>query len=1032
MNIISLTRKSVSGVYSWVSRLARPSPLSPLTTTTPLPSCGLPPGVLVAGHGGGGQTSMCRDDPQPHPALLMMGSDQYCLKWNNHWANLIRVFNSLLQSETFVDVTLACEGRHLKAHRLVLSACSPYFKELLVAHPDKHPIVILKDVRYSELRTLIEFIYNGEVSVEQQDLAALLCTARELQIKGLADNRLPGAPHHQTSSKDPLGHFFTPTSIPVMPPTTHYSTSPPLDATIKGSSPRRKVGSEDRPPPPLQAIHSNISVSSTSIPCPSLLPTYRSRPSSRETSPAHKRLRRSPIGIEEDSSVTEATKDTQTDPPNGHLHPHQEHHNESHYIRLAGPSGLRLITNSNREDNNNIDTSWEADRGSPSMAKMCGDVSTSTATTTTATTTATTTTTSPGRGREDDTDDDRPHASPEVILEEGESGVVTSGPSPVTSPALAAPMAPAGPLPPQVAILHQALALGYHPLQHYFPPGLLDQQSQQQSQQQQHPGVSPPKELLHFLEMMKSVPGSGRLPLAALGGSAAVGGASSLALSLPGGSGATSTAAAAAAAAAAVAAASPAAAARDKNVGNGITCHICAMILPSPHHLEEHIRIHEEEKPYKCDQCGQRYKYQSAFQRHQEQNHTAKLPGDKPFRCSVCGQCFKYHKSFTKHRSNHDALDRMMKAEADENRLHPRCISESYLQKLLVSQSPKSEPDATITLKEEITDVSQDQSTDRPSTSNPTTFNTSLIHGVNPENGIKKYDDGEEEEEDGEIDPEDEDVEYEEENKGKFVYCVKCKLTFRDVVSFEGHCRGSPECSVDTLREVNVGESPGLSCPPSVASSPQASPRLSPSSLSGTPRSPLPASTPLAMPSPPSTTTPVGGLPPSSSVAMSTATASTHGSSTPPGQSSLFKMDSRGAIILPHVPPPTAPDPRGDEERPFKCQFCQKGFKGRENLKLHIRTHTGEKPYNCGVCGKAFGGRSDMNRHLRIHTGEKPYPCKVCGKKFARADYLSKHITTHLGVPFAKPVHSLQQSLQNLENMQNLQNLQKLQNMSNE
>lgn len=281
-------------------------------------------------------------------ALLMMGSDQYCLKWNNHWANLIRVFNSLLQSETFVDVTLACEGRHLKAHRLVLSACSPYFKELLVAHPDKHPIVILKDVRYSELRTLIEFIYNGEVSVEQQDLAALLCTARELQIKGLADNRLPGAPHHQTSSKDPLGHLFTPTSIPGMPPTTHYSTSPPLDATIKGSSPRRKVGSEDRPPPPLTAIHSNISVSSTSTPCPSQLPTYRSRPSSRETSPAHKRLRRSPVGTEEDATATEATKDTQTEPPNGHLHPQQDH-SESHYMRLAGPSGLRLITNSSRE-----------------------------------------------------------------------------------------------------------------------------------------------------------------------------------------------------------------------------------------------------------------------------------------------------------------------------------------------------------------------------------------------------------------------------------------------------------------------------------------------------------------------------------------------------------------------------------------------------------------------------------------------------------------------------------------------------------
>ncbi|KAK7028904.1 hypothetical protein SK128_015020 [Halocaridina rubra] len=938
-----------------------------------------------------------------------MGSDQYCLKWNNHWANLIRVFNSLLQSETFVDVTLACEGRHLKAHRLVLSACSPYFKELLVAHPDKHPIVILKDVRYSELRTLIEFIYNGEVSVEQHDLAALLCTARELQIKGLADNRLSGDPFvfqpprsHTRGNDGTSNHFTTTTTSPSTTTTTRSTTPPPAQYKSKSScSPKGALGSEDRPPPPpLTAIHpDSIPVSGT----PSIL---RSRPLSRESSPVPKRRKLSTGGSDAGSESGEACHEKVTpdtpDTPNGHI-PSQER-SDNKVAPVAGPSGIALAESGIRED---------SDRPvPPSITKISGGQSAVT----------------PSESKsspqsEEEPEDDRGQMtiqSPEVIIEEGEAASAGSSgpPSTVPSPSLASsglttaglggPLAPGGTL-PQVAFLQQAMVLGYPPLQYYFPPGILDPQQS---------GVSSPKDLMHLLDVIKAVPPGARLPMA-LGGPSGVGGPAGLGIELTG---------AAAAASAALSAAS-----KEKSAGSSITCHICAMILPSPHHLEEHIRIHEEEKPYKCDQCGQRYKYQSAFQRHQEQNHTAKLPGEKPFRCDVCGQCFKYHKSFAKHRSNHDALDRIMKTDPEEGRQVLKSLQESYLHRLLINESSKSESETSITIKDECIDPLE-EGADRPSTSHPTTFGAALLEAVNRENGVRKYEEGDNE--DGEVDGEEEEGEEEEENKGKFIYCVKCKLTFRDVASFEGHCQGSTECSLDTLREVRVNDGRGLSCPPSIASSPQASPRLSPSCTTGPPRSPLPASTPMALPSPPATTTPTGGLPPSSSVALSTATASTTtvslGTSTPPGPNNLFKFefDTRGALMLPQPPlPPTSTDPRAvDEERPFKCQFCQKGFKGRENLKLHIRTHTGEKPYNCGVCGKAFGGRSDMNRHLRIHTGEKPYPCKVCGKKFARADYLSKHITTHLGIPFAKPVHSLQQSLQNLENMQNLQNLHKLQN----
>lgn len=55
----------------------------------------------------------------------------FCLRWNNYQSSITTAFENLRDDEDFVDVTLACDGKSLKAHRVVLSACSPYFRELL-------------------------------------------------------------------------------------------------------------------------------------------------------------------------------------------------------------------------------------------------------------------------------------------------------------------------------------------------------------------------------------------------------------------------------------------------------------------------------------------------------------------------------------------------------------------------------------------------------------------------------------------------------------------------------------------------------------------------------------------------------------------------------------------------------------------------------------------------------------------------------------------------------------------------------------
>jgi len=70
--------------------------------------------------------------PNQKPQSIEMDDTQhFCLRWNNYQSSITSAFENLRDDEAFVDVTLACEGRSIKAHRVVLSACSPYFRELL-------------------------------------------------------------------------------------------------------------------------------------------------------------------------------------------------------------------------------------------------------------------------------------------------------------------------------------------------------------------------------------------------------------------------------------------------------------------------------------------------------------------------------------------------------------------------------------------------------------------------------------------------------------------------------------------------------------------------------------------------------------------------------------------------------------------------------------------------------------------------------------------------------------------------------------
>ncbi|KAG7212805.1 hypothetical protein KM043_013062 [Ampulex compressa] len=156
---------------------------------------------------------------------MAIASQQYCLRWNNHRSNLLTVFDELLQNEAFTDVTLAVDGgASVKCHKMVLAACSSYFQTLFIDLPCKHPIVILKDVKYSEIKAILEYMYRGEVNVAQEQLGGLLKVAEVLKVKGLVEeNGSQGRREEAETSMSPPPAISTSTTSNVAHSSEHIS-----------------------------------------------------------------------------------------------------------------------------------------------------------------------------------------------------------------------------------------------------------------------------------------------------------------------------------------------------------------------------------------------------------------------------------------------------------------------------------------------------------------------------------------------------------------------------------------------------------------------------------------------------------------------------------------------------------------------------------------------------------------------------------------------------------------------------------------
>ncbi|XP_069687144.1 protein bric-a-brac 2-like isoform X2 [Periplaneta americana] len=172
---------------------------------------------------------------------------QYCLRWKYHHNNLQVMFSQLLERESFCDVTLACEGKTLRAHKVVLSACSTYFDAIFSQYEEKNPIVILKDVKFTDIKALVEFMYKGEINIDHSHLASLLKTAEDLRIKGLAEVswRQEGQPT-QPSNEDSINCVDPQVShvesvgngSDLEPPLKRRRGRPPMESNVSSFSPK--------------------------------------------------------------------------------------------------------------------------------------------------------------------------------------------------------------------------------------------------------------------------------------------------------------------------------------------------------------------------------------------------------------------------------------------------------------------------------------------------------------------------------------------------------------------------------------------------------------------------------------------------------------------------------------------------------------------------------------------------------------------------------------------------------------------------
>ena len=117
-----------------------------------------------------------------------MTDSNHSFLWSKFETQTRQVINNLISDTDFQDVTLVSdEGKHIKAHKVILSSSSQFFRQVLSQNPHQHPLLYLKGISSSSLGSILKFIYLGEVIIVLDKLDDFIQASEDLKIIGMLD-----------------------------------------------------------------------------------------------------------------------------------------------------------------------------------------------------------------------------------------------------------------------------------------------------------------------------------------------------------------------------------------------------------------------------------------------------------------------------------------------------------------------------------------------------------------------------------------------------------------------------------------------------------------------------------------------------------------------------------------------------------------------------------------------------------------------------------------------------------------------------